>query len=263
MTLLHQGSNRSTAQRRNPGYVRIPTHLVDGLLRDHSPVTHHHHPFNAELLTQACDLWHERRAVRCVALKHRNRHRAAARIGEQPVVDLQGAALAITAVAQFGQRTARALEVTRGEVVQHQRVVPQMACSEFLLNSVLSREQPVHGGVQIVLAGVSHAKLFCQGTGVPQARGGQLGGGADDARGHHGLHQIALRARLGRQQGCKAQALHGQRDSLHVTVAGHHESSALEPQTGLTNWPACACKLWCHRERTRATKWLALPRDLG
>ena len=82
----------------------------------------------AKLLTQSCDLRHERGAAGGVACVHRNRHRATPVIGEQPVVDLQGALLAVTAVAQLGQEAMRALKVTRREVVQHQRVFFEVMC---------------------------------------------------------------------------------------------------------------------------------------
>src|SRR2546427_7080766 len=67
-----------------------------------------------------------------------------------------------------------------------------MACGQLLLNSVLAREQPIHGTIQIVLSGALHAKIFGQSAGMPQARGGQLGRRTQDARCHHSLHQVAF-----------------------------------------------------------------------
>jgi len=94
----------------------------------------------------------------------------------------------------------------------------QVTRSELLLNPVLAGKQPVHGGVQVILAGISHAKLSSQRAGVPQACRGQFGGWANDARSHHGSHQVALAAGLGGQQASKAQAFHSQRHGLHMAV---------------------------------------------
>jgi hypothetical protein len=165
----------------------------------------------AEALAHALHGGQESQTVRGIALEHRDGHRAAARVGEQPVVDLQRAGPAIAAVAALGQRAGAALEVARRQVIQHQRALAQVACGELLLDRVLARQQPIHGRIQIVLVGIGHTEVFSQGRAVPAPGGGQLGVGLDDARGHHGQHQIALTAGLRSEHRSKAQALHGQR----------------------------------------------------
>lgn len=88
LPLLDQRADRSALERRDPADALDCLHLVDGLLGDHAAVADHHHPLDAELTAQTLDLGHERLAVGGVALVHRHGYRAAARIGEQAVVDL-------------------------------------------------------------------------------------------------------------------------------------------------------------------------------
>ena len=45
--LLHQRANRGTPERRDPVHTCVLAHLIDGLLRDHPPVAHHHHALNS------------------------------------------------------------------------------------------------------------------------------------------------------------------------------------------------------------------------
>ena len=127
---------------------------------------------HAEVGAQALHLGHEGETVGDVAFVHRHRHRAAARIGEQAVVDLQHAVAAVAAVADPGQRTGAALEVAGRQVVQHQAAGAQVARSELLLDRALARQQPVHRRVQIVLARIGHAEVLGQRRGVPPAGGG-------------------------------------------------------------------------------------------
>ncbi len=149
---------------------------------------------------------------------HRHRHRAATRVGEQAVVDLQQALLAVAVVAERGQRAGGTFEVTRRQVVQHQAARAQVARGKLFLDPVLAREQPVHRGVQIVFVAPGHAAVLGQRRGVPPARGGQLRVGREDARGDHRQHQVAFARGLGGDQGRDAQTLHRQRHGLHVAV---------------------------------------------
>ena len=199
----------------------MPVHLAqlgDGRVADHAAVAHHHQLLDAELLAQALHLGQEGGAVGHVALVHRHRHRAAARVGEQPVVDLQQPLLAVAVVAQLGQRAGGALEVAGRQVVQHQAAVAQVPRGELLLDRVLAREQPVHRRVQVVLVRIGHAEVLGQRGGVPPARGGQLRMRRHDARGHHRQHQLALARGLAAQQRREAQALHRQRHGVHMAV---------------------------------------------
>ncbi len=175
LPLLDQRADRAALERGDPADALHLAHLLDGLLRDHAAVTHHHHAFDTEVIAQLLHRRHERLAVCGVALVHRHCHRAAPRIGEQPIVDLQRALAPITAVAPTRELTAMALEVARGQVIQDQAIIVQMACSQLLLDGALARVQPVHGRIQIVLARMGHPEVLGQRGGVPPARGGQLG----------------------------------------------------------------------------------------
>src|SRR3990170_840402 len=126
MPLLDERADRYALEGRDPGNAIGLAQLVDGLVRDHATVAYHHQLLDAEVLAQPLDLGHYGLAVDDIALVHRHGHRAAARIGEQAVVDLQQAPLAVAAIAEFGQRTTTAFEVARSEVVEHQATGAQM-----------------------------------------------------------------------------------------------------------------------------------------
>ena len=140
MALLDQATDRDALERGDPVDAALAAKLVDGLLRHHAAVAHHHHLLQAEALAYALHGWQEGQAVRGIALEHRDGHRAAARIGEQPIVDLQRAGAAVTAVAALGQRAGTALKVARRQVVQHQRVLAQVARGQLVLDGVLARQ---------------------------------------------------------------------------------------------------------------------------
>jgi hypothetical protein len=82
---------------------------------------------DAEVLTQLVHGGHEGATVGGIAFMHRDCDRAAARVGEQSVVDLQRAGLAIAAVAALGERTGGAFEVARRQVIEDQAALAQMA----------------------------------------------------------------------------------------------------------------------------------------
>ena len=70
---------------------------------------------------------------------------------QQPEHDLQGAALAVAAVAAARQRAGVSLEITGSQVVQHKRVVTQMAPRQALFDTPLAPYQPVHRCVEFIL----------------------------------------------------------------------------------------------------------------
>jgi hypothetical protein len=82
----------------------------------------------------------------------------------------------------------------------------------------MALEQPVHGGVQVVLIGIGHAEVIGQRRGVPPAGGGEFRVGCDDARGNHRQHLFALATGLGGDQRGEPQALHRRGDGLHMAV---------------------------------------------
>jgi len=67
-----------------------------------------------------------------------------------------------------------------------------VALGQFLLNPILARQQPVHGRVQILRAGIGNAELLGQRGRRPPARGCQLDVRGEDARRDHGQHPLSL-----------------------------------------------------------------------
>lgn len=68
----------------------------------------------------------------------------------ESIVDLEGVALPVTALAPLGQRARLCFEITRTQVVEHQVALSEMTLGEFLLDAALSREQPVHRLMDVV-----------------------------------------------------------------------------------------------------------------
>src|SRR3712207_8138275 len=83
-----------------------------------------------------------------------DRHRAAARIGHEAVIDLERPLPAVPAVAPLGQRTALSFKPARTEIVQDQPALLQMARRQLGLDRLLPRQQPVHRGIEIILIGI-------------------------------------------------------------------------------------------------------------
>ena len=117
---LHQGADLRTLERGDPGQPVERAQGVDRFVRDHPPIPDQHQTMEGKLLPQLIDLRHQRAPIRRVALVHRGRHRTAATRRQQSVVDLQGVAFAVAAVADLCHRTAVALEVTGTQVIQRQ-----------------------------------------------------------------------------------------------------------------------------------------------
>ena len=112
-------------------------------------------------------------------------------IGQEAVIDLELALLAVAVVPEGGQWAGDALEVTRAQVVERQCIVVEVACRELALDAVLAFEQPVEGFVEVVLIGISHPEDVGQGGDVPPARSRELAVGLEDARDHHCHHEVA------------------------------------------------------------------------
>ena len=93
---------------------------------------------------------------------------------------------------------------------------------QLRLDPGLPRQQPVHGGVQLVFVRVLDVQES------PQARlrrlrghrpgGGELGAGGEDPRHDHGDHEIALTSPPGRQECVEAERAQGPEDGHHVAV---------------------------------------------
>ena len=202
---LHQRADRRTPQRADPVQPRRPHVLADARLGQHPAVAHQHHPGEPEAAPELVDLRAHGGRVRGVAVEHLHlhlhlhlhRHRPALGAAQQSELDLQLAALAVARVATPPQRAVASFQIHRGEVVEHQGAALEMPPGQAPLDGVLTLEQPVHGGVEIVLAAVFQLQRFGErvGRGRPgQAPGGgQFRAGVQDPGDDHRQHAAALR----------------------------------------------------------------------
>jgi Transposase len=123
----------------------------------------------------------------------------------QKMRDLQFALLAVARVAEARQLAAAAFEPGRGDVVEHQRPVFEVAARERGLDRVLARAEPVERAIELDLVDRSQPQQPAQaraGGGDGQlARGSELGGGRDQPAGNqrHCQRRQALVGRLAEQ----------------------------------------------------------------
>ena len=99
---------------------------------------------------------------------------------------------------------------TAADVVEHPRALGEMTLGKFVLDTLLSLEQPIQGRVKFVDIRIAHTQLLGQSGRFPQPGGGQLRTGMQDPLGDHGHHQVALSAGTAGNQGFQPQpAEHG------------------------------------------------------
>ena len=193
---FHQLADGGRAQGANPVEARRFHVLADARLGQHAAVAHQHYAVQPEAVAQLVDLRAHGHRIGRVAVEHLDRHRAPLAVAQQAELDLQLAALAVAAMAALGQRTAAAFQVAGGQVVEHQCAVGEMALGQAPLDGVLAFEQPVHGGVEIVLVGVLDVERLGERVargGLCQAPGGgQFRARIEDACGDQGNDALAL-----------------------------------------------------------------------
>src|ERR1019366_7287269 len=90
--------------------------------------------------------------------------RAAPGAADQPVVDLQLAALPVTRVPECRERATATLDIARGQVVEHEPVtVPagarEVPARERALDPVLTLKQPIHRTEQLGLGHLPEIEL--------------------------------------------------------------------------------------------------------
>ena len=135
------------------------------------------------------------------------------RVGEQPVLDLQFAFLAVPGVAAGGQRAVPAFQPRGRQVEQrHPRRVGlrgQVAAGQLRLDRVLPVLQPVHRGVDVIGGRPGDAEVGAQGGVGPPGQGGQLGARLDDPGDDQRQGQVPLPARRAEQRGQPQLGGHG------------------------------------------------------
>ena len=105
---------------------------------DHRPVADQDHPVDPEPLPDRVEQLRDGARVSGVPGVDLHRHRTTIGRAHQPPVDLQLAVLAVAAVPERGQRAAAALEVGRGQVVEHEPTIGEVAAGERLLDPLLT-----------------------------------------------------------------------------------------------------------------------------
>src|SRR5215472_309404 len=85
------------------------------------------------------------------AVKYLDRHRAAIGRTQQTVDDLQFALLAVARMAETCQLAAAAFKPGRGDVVEHQRPLFEVAARERGLDRALARAEPVERAIELDL----------------------------------------------------------------------------------------------------------------
>ncbi len=98
------------------------------------------------------------------------------------------------------------LEVRRGEVVQDDAPLLEVTPGQPPLDPILALQQPVHGGVELVLVGVLDAEHGPQRGRAPAPRRRQLGAGREEAGGDHPHAEIALPGRRAVEQQVETEA---------------------------------------------------------
>ena len=97
-----------------------------------------------------------------------------------------------------------------------------MALGQALFDTALAANQPIHGGVQLVLVDGLQGQHLAEGgdgaLGVQAASGGELGAGVDDASDDHGDDQGAHAAGGARDEGMQAELLEGAEDGGDMAV---------------------------------------------
>ena len=119
---------------------------------------------------------------------------AASRVGQQPVLDLRLAALAVPGVPVGGQLAVAALHPGGGQAGHRDAALVQVPGGQLLLDVILAGDQPVHRGVDVVGGRAGHAQVGAEGHVVPPAGRGQLGRRAQDPRDDQRVGQVPLRA---------------------------------------------------------------------
>jgi hypothetical protein len=178
---------RSAVSQPSPPSSRSASIRADVI--DHPPVADQHQPGQPEPVAHHLHDGAERGRAGGVAGKDPDRDRSPGRVGEQPVLDLRQALLAVPGVAAHRQRAVRAFHPGAGQVevgrpgrVRRRRQVP---AGQGGLDRLLAVEQPVHRGVDLVGAHLGQPQVRDHGGVGPPAQRGQL-----RRRAHHpGQHQ--------------------------------------------------------------------------
>lgn len=213
-----QPANGGALECGDPMEVGMLPQRLEMRVDDHPAIANQDHLRQRELLLQTRHFRDQRGRVGDVARMHREGHGTAPAIAQQPEIQLQFAALAITAIAKLGQLASGTFKVGRGHVIQHRIAVGQQPLRQFALNAALTLQQPIHGVVQLVHFNPDNIIVRRQRCTRPPTRGRQFGTRTHDACRNHRTHQIACAAGGGTDQVGQLQMFKGLQDREHRSV---------------------------------------------
>ena len=191
-----QGGDRGGAQRGDPLHAGQLAQVIDPGAGDHPAVPDHDQVLDAEVAADAGDGGLERDRVGGVPGEDLDRDRATLGAGEQPVLDLLPAALAVPGVPERGQLAAAAFHPGGGQVEHRDPARGQVPGRELLLDAALAAFQPVHRRIHLIGRRVGHAQVRAD-RGVPRRpprHRGQLRLRPDRAGHDQRVRDIALAA---------------------------------------------------------------------
>jgi hypothetical protein len=129
----------------------------------------------------------------------------------------------VAAVAILRQFAAVPLQIGRGDVVEQQRAVLEVATRQCGFDEGLLTAQPVERGIDLLGGDAAEPQNLAQrmagSGGIQRPRGRQLGRRLEQPRGDQGQRQIAAALRrAARQHGVERDAARGAERSQHVAV---------------------------------------------
>jgi hypothetical protein len=188
-----------------PGRAEV---LADPGLGDHAAVPDQHDVIKTKACFELGHLAAQGHRVCGAAFEHLGGHGTAVPGAEQTIDDLQFAALAVTAVAELGQRAAAAFQIARRDIVKHQGAAGEVPFGQRRLDRRLAYGQPVEGSVELVLVDHPQTELLAQagagGIGRQRAGGGELGAGIDNTVDDESQDEITAAVACGAEQAIKA-----------------------------------------------------------
>ena len=205
------------AQRGHPAQPTEFAQRCDPRRGDHPAVADQGQLGQPEPVAHRGDGGGERGRVGGVAREHLHRHRPAVGVGEQPVVDLRGAAPAVPGVPDRRQRAAPAGHPRAGQVVERGAAGGQVPAGQLRLDRLLPVSEPVQRRVDLVGGRIGDTEVGGQGGVGPPPGGGQLARWLHHPGHHQRGRQVPFRAGRAEQAG-KAEPASGAPHRGHVPM---------------------------------------------
>src|ERR1700736_3400806 len=146
---VEQGADLRGSERGDPVEPGRPQLVADAGAGDHAAVADQHDARQAKALFELVDLHRQCHRVGGIALEHFDRYRTAIGRTQQAVDNLQLALLAVTGIAKARQRAAPSLHPRRGEGIENERPLFEMAGGEPGRDRGLACPEPVEGAVEL------------------------------------------------------------------------------------------------------------------